>query len=383
MMRTILAGLLAFAASLAARATPVFSEGFDDVSGLGAAGWVQTNNSTPVGATGWFQGNSGVFAAQSGSADSYIGANVLNAGAGGNVDNWLITPQIAFATGDVISFFTRTNGAFPGDNLELLFSTGSTNIADFTSLALIASGSYPTDWSEFAYIYTGQASALRLAFRYRVTDTSVNGDYIGIDSVVVNTVPEPRTLALLGAGMLLVPFVIRRKRVTGATVGVASSLAIAAMASTASAADNVTDPATLPKFEHVVVVNLAAKQPSRPVKSPAPATQAGMRAYIDPVTKQLRQPTGEELAQQAAASKSALARTLTSTAVTDESGVDYSSAATHRPDGSVSVKVGDELMSYEVAHIAPDGSVTHECVGPQPNEKAALQAKTKERSHEK
>ena len=100
MVRVILAGILAVGASVAANATPVFSESFDSVAGLGALGWLQTNNSSPAGETGWFQGNSGVFASQSGAADSYIAANFLNAGFGGNVDNWLITPLISFDTGE-------------------------------------------------------------------------------------------------------------------------------------------------------------------------------------------------------------------------------------------------------------------------------------------
>ena len=399
MLRMILAGLLALVASLAAHATPIFSEGFNDVSGLGALGWVQTNNSTPVGEIGWFQGNEAVFAAQSGSAGAYVGADFSNAGQGGNVDNWLITPLIQLTAGDVFSFFTRTNGGIPGDNLELLYSTGSTNLADFSSLVTIAAASYPTDWSEFAYAYGGPWASLRFAFRYRVTDTANNGDYIGIDSVVVNRVPEPGTLTLFGAGLLLLPLVLRRRLAPRASkaAALAGALAIAAVASTASAADtaakasappaaNVTDPATLPKFEHVVVVNLAAKQPAgqRQVKARAPeSARAGMRAYIDPVTKQLRTPTAEELAQEAATSKLAVARTLKSAAVIDETGADLSSAAVRRPDGSVQVQIGDEFMSYEVAQIGPDGKLTHECVGHQPSGEAALRAKREEHSHEK
>src|SRR4051812_29120124 len=74
MVRVILAGILAIGASVAANATPVFSESFDSVAGLGALGWLQRNNSSPAGETGWFQGNSGVFASQSGAADSYVAA---------------------------------------------------------------------------------------------------------------------------------------------------------------------------------------------------------------------------------------------------------------------------------------------------------------------
>jgi hypothetical protein len=389
MIRMMLAGILAVGASVSANATP-FSESFDNVAGLGSLGWLQTNNSAPPGESGWFMGNTSVFDAQAGSADSYIAANFLNAGFGGNVDNWLISPLFTLNTGDIVSFFTRTHGAFPGDSLDLLFSTGSTSLADFTSVLSIPDSSYPSDWTQLSYTYAGASANLRLALRYRVTDTSVNGDYIGIDSLYVTPVPEPSTLALIGAGLILLPIVLRRRRARG---WIGSALALAAISTAASAHDaaapasaNVTDPAKLPKFEHVVVVNMAARQVSSPAKTRAPSAQAGMRAYIDPQTKQFRAPTPEELAQEAAANKAALAARSLKSAATTEAGVMPTSATLRRPDGSVSVQLGEEFMSYEVAHKAPDGTVTHECVGQQPGEKAALSApfaKHEERSHEK
>src|SRR6185295_8119199 len=75
----------AFAASGAHAA---FTENFDDISTLAAAGWVLTNDSAPPGEP-WFQGNDGVFASESGAADSYIAANYLSSNdANGLVSNW-------------------------------------------------------------------------------------------------------------------------------------------------------------------------------------------------------------------------------------------------------------------------------------------------------
>jgi hypothetical protein len=213
MFRKFLLSAMLIAGSSAAFAGPIitFSEGFDDVTALAGSGWLQVNNSTPGGETGWFQGNSGVFAAESGAADSYIAANFLNAGFGGNIDNWLITPVLSLYEGSVVSFSARTNGGFPGDNLEVLASLGSSNLADFFSLGAITSDNFPIDWKAFSLL-SSSAVDVRLAFRYLVFDTAANGDYIGIDSFEVAAVPEPGTIALFGAALLMMTFAIRRRR---------------------------------------------------------------------------------------------------------------------------------------------------------------------------
>jgi hypothetical protein len=213
MLRKILISAVLLAGSASANAALLFSENFDDISTLGSAGWLAGNFGTG-GATAdtWFQGNTGIFDAQTGAADSYVASNYLSAGFGGNVDNWLVTPLIAALTGSVVTFSTRTAGGFPGDNLELLYNSVGTDIlTDFVSLGVISSAAYPTDWQAFDFTYGGASADVRFAFRYTVTDTSVNGDYIGIDSLSVN-VPEPGTMLLLGSGLLLMPLTMRRRR---------------------------------------------------------------------------------------------------------------------------------------------------------------------------
>ena len=213
MLRKILISAVLLAGSASANAALLFSENFDDISTLGSAGWLAGNFGTG-GATAdtWFQGNTGIFDAQTGAADSYVASNYLSAGFGGNVDNWLVTPLIAALTGSVVTFSTRTAGGFPGDNLELLYNSVGTDIlTDFVSLGVISSAAYPTDWQAFDFTYGGANADVRFAFRYTVTDTSVNGDYIGIDSLSVN-VPEPGTMLLLGSGLLLMPLTMRRRR---------------------------------------------------------------------------------------------------------------------------------------------------------------------------
>ena len=129
-----------------ARSQPL-TENFDSVAGLGAAGWVMTNNSNPAGSTGWFQGNTAAFSSQSGAADSYVAANLNGTTFGGNVSNWLITPVLSsLSDGTVLTFYTRTETSAPAaDRLEVRLSTNgsSTNVGatdasvgDFSTLLL-------------------------------------------------------------------------------------------------------------------------------------------------------------------------------------------------------------------------------------------------------
>lgn len=198
----------------------ILSESFNNVATLPGAGWVQTNNSVPVGATGWFQGNPGVFTSNSGAPNAYIAANFLNTDPnGGDVSNWLITPILSLTSTTTLAFFTRSNGAAP-DRLEVRLNktnTGSnvgataTSVGDFTSLLLsvnpgLTPAGYPTGWTLFNVnvgATSGNVSG-RLAFRYFFNDVTTNGDYIGIDDVVVDNgvVPEPSAISLFGGGLL-------------------------------------------------------------------------------------------------------------------------------------------------------------------------------------
>ena len=216
MLRKLLVSAMLIAGSATAHADLiVLSEGFDNVPGLSGSGWILTNNSTPIGDSGWFQGNTGIFGSEAGAADSYVGANFANAAFGGNVDNWLITPLLNVYGSTHLNFSTRTAGGFPGDNLEVLYNaSGSTSLADFVSLGTLTSANYPLDWTAFSLnTFSAGDITARFAFRYLVTDTSANGDYIGIDTVSVTSVPEPGTLAMVALALLLMPLAMRRRRV--------------------------------------------------------------------------------------------------------------------------------------------------------------------------
>lgn len=212
-------GLLAFAPL--AHATPLLSEEFDDITTLPGAGWAAINNSTPGGTTGWFQGNPAIFGSQAGAPDAYIAANFNNAGEGGDISNWLLTPElVSLQNGDTLTFWTRTvpvnddaGDNFP-DRLNVWFGSG-TDLTSFTSLLTInpdlAIDGYPREWTPYTVTLSGLGGPVsgRFAFEYSVTDTSVNANYIGIDTVSVDSaVPEPGTLLLLSTGLAL----LRRRR---------------------------------------------------------------------------------------------------------------------------------------------------------------------------
>ncbi len=177
------------------------TEGFETVL---PTGWVVQNKSNPVGSTSWFQGSTRLVA-QSGSANSYAGANFNNTTGAGNISDWLITPQLTVQNGDVLTFYTSkslSSGQDFPDRLQVRLSTNGastnvgvddTTVGDFTTLLLdinptLVVGGYPTDWQQFTVTLSGLGGPAsgRIAFRYFVTDGGPQGnnsDYIGIDTL--------------------------------------------------------------------------------------------------------------------------------------------------------------------------------------------------------
>jgi len=151
--------------------------------------------------------------------------------------------------------------------------------------------------------------------------------------------------------------------VSGALVVAAISFASGAKTTPAPAAA-FTDPATLPKFANVQVVNATPEQIAALQSSDNAAQyKLGQRAYVDPVTKRLRPALPEELVAEAAAAKSAAS---TSAAIDP--------VVTTTAEGGKHAMLDESFMSYAVAHVEPDGSVKHGCVEHQPSEQTALQA---------
>ncbi len=187
--------------------TPPVVQGFDDVSSLPGAGWVQINHSEPLGAGVWAQGNTSAYPSQSGNPDAYVTVGFESGSKVATLSNWLLTPLVRFQNGDSITFWSRTvtDPEFP-DRLQVRLSTngGSTNVGmsstdvgDFTTLLLDINatyqvGGYPNFWTQYTATVTGVPSptAGRFAFRYFVENGGPGGsnsDGIGVDTVTVNT----------------------------------------------------------------------------------------------------------------------------------------------------------------------------------------------------
>ncbi|WP_321474606.1 choice-of-anchor J family PEP-CTERM protein [uncultured Paludibaculum sp.] len=220
-------GLMLFAAGSQLGATTILSEGFLDVTTLSADGWVVTNNSAPVGSSDWFQGNPAVFPAQGGPGDSYIAAGFNSASFGGDISNWLISPEFLVDNNVVVSFYTRTDSPQSfADRVEVRLSlngastdvgTTATSVGDFITViqpinaALDVEG-YPGSWTRYTVTLAVPDGATngRIAFRYFVPNTELNGNYIGIDTLAIAAVPEPSSLGLIAAG--LAALALRRTR---------------------------------------------------------------------------------------------------------------------------------------------------------------------------
>ncbi len=210
------AGLLALGLAAGAQAdVTTLSENFDNFAGLGAAGWVFTNNSEQANQN-WFAGNSGIFDAQAGAPGAYAAASFNSTNSlSGVIDNWLISPVFSMGSSGTLDFWTRGAddlGYF--DQLEVRFSSGTGSaVSGFTTLlAAIGDGAsqYPGGWNHYS-LALGAGNFGRVAFRYTSSDASI-ANYVGIDTVSVTVVPEPASIALTALALAAAAGAVRRRK---------------------------------------------------------------------------------------------------------------------------------------------------------------------------
>jgi len=211
MMKKAFAAAVLAAMTMSAQAGVLINEGFDNVASLAASGWTFTNSSVPAGATtGWYQGSSNVFGAQSGDVTSYAAANYNNAGAGGTINSWLITPEFDASGGVDISFYLRAAGGGYADQISYgFYGTG----AAMTTINPVPD----SDWTLYSvHLDANSLGTTRFAFQYGGTYDSAN--YVGLDSLTISAadatgdVPEPASLALIAGGLLGLGAMRRRAR---------------------------------------------------------------------------------------------------------------------------------------------------------------------------
>jgi hypothetical protein len=202
--KSCLLALTGVALAASAHADGLYSENFDN---LATSGWILTNNSAPAGQS-WFQGVPEIFAAQSGAAGAYAGANFLSTAGNGSISNWLISPEITLGSASVLTFYVRTEavGGY-ADALNVYFNAGSASAtSSFTSV--LSAVNAAQGWTQYS-VNLPDAATGRIAFEYAVSNAD-NANYIGLDTVQITAVPEPTTYGLMALGLLGIAALRRR-----------------------------------------------------------------------------------------------------------------------------------------------------------------------------
>jgi hypothetical protein len=202
---------------------------------LASGSWYAVNHSTVIGTVTGVSDSTAdgpIPAAHDGAHYALFNYN-LTSGAN-TISAWLITPELSFTAGDVLSFYTRTvDNPTYADRLyvrasdnggSLNIGTGPGSVGDFDMVlgtinpGLVANG-YPNTYTEFVYVvpFTGSG---RIAFHYHVTSggpSGLNSDNVGIDAVsITSAIPEPSTYAAMAGVAVLGLAAYRRRRSTNA-----------------------------------------------------------------------------------------------------------------------------------------------------------------------
>lgn len=212
MMKKALVVLAFSGVAVSAQAGVLINEGFGNVGNLGSKGWIVENNGTPGGTTpAWYQGDQTIFEAHKGEANSYAASNYNNAPAGGDLSSWLITPEFSTAMNVIVSFWLRADAiAGYSDQIAFGFSNGSTSLTDFI---LEPAFTVPTgEWTLYKARLSLQGAGSTARFAVQYTGLADGANYVGIDSLAVNAVPEPASMLILAGGLAALTAARRRRR---------------------------------------------------------------------------------------------------------------------------------------------------------------------------
>ncbi|MBT4333251.1 MAG: hypothetical protein HOD64_08230, partial [Candidatus Cloacimonetes bacterium] len=162
-------------------------------------GWLKLN---PDGGTGWeplqvgttplpgWTGGEATACPDGGDWQAY--ATWTTGGAASN-DQWLITPQITVADGDMLDFWMAMYYDSYADYVEVLISTtvqNDVNAFDVVVAEIDLPAGTPSDWTQYTYNLTDFVAAgtpVYIAFREMVADNLGDGSAISIDNILVGT----------------------------------------------------------------------------------------------------------------------------------------------------------------------------------------------------
>jgi hypothetical protein len=128
----------------------------------------------------------------------------------GNTNYFSVTIDSTGLQGLIVSFWAQKSGTGP-TNIDLAYSTTGAG-GSFTFLPSVVAAASPGS------VYTQDVSAVTAldnnpddVFRIYGLNAGAAGGTLRVDNVAIDVVPEPSTIALIGAGMLGL-LVVRRRR---------------------------------------------------------------------------------------------------------------------------------------------------------------------------
>jgi hypothetical protein len=210
-MKTVALAVTCLASVASAQAQSLLTEGFESVATLTSSGWTFATLSTLPASPGWGQGDSSNFPAQAGTANSFAFSGfAVNGAVDGNGDPTgailarMTTPTIALDKDVALSFWARTvsSSDFPDRLTVSVLIGGVTSELLSINNSLLRRG-FPARWTEYSIDLGAQGAGKtgKFIFEYNIPNAVTQGNYIGVDTLSVQVVPEPGTWLMMGLGL--------------------------------------------------------------------------------------------------------------------------------------------------------------------------------------